>query len=207
MIDVFAWPIADFCVSPTQASVNEPLFTFCPLWSQDVTQWNWNFGDLSAMDNVNTNPIHSYSAVATNNDYYTYEICIDVLNVHGCYDSICKKVELIPEFEFYIPNCFTPNNDHINEVFFGKSRGVKEYSIWVFDRWGNLIWDCDFEGKNINWDNFGQDGMSSACKWDGKVEGGASDEEVQEDVYVWKVRLTDIFDKKHNYIGHVSVVK
>jgi hypothetical protein len=29
----------------------------------------------------------------------------------------------------------------------------------------------------------------------------------QEDVYVWKVRLTDIFDRVHTYIGHVSIVK
>lgn len=207
MIDVFAWPVAEFCVSPTQASVNEPNFSFCDLWSGDVTQWTWDFGDYSPMDNSSTDPVHSYSAIATNNDYYTFDICVNVLNVHGCYDSICHTVELIPEFEFYIPNCFTPNGDFINEVFFGKSRGVKEYNIWVFDRWGNLIWDCDYEGKNIDWDNFGQDGMSSACKWNGKVEGGASNSMVQEDVYVWKVRLTDIFDKKHNYIGHVSVVK
>ena len=205
-IEVFQWPAADFCVAPAQASVNDPSFYFCDLWSSDVSNWIWNFGDGSS-DSTNTNPIHSYSASAVFNDYYTYSICLHVENTHGCWDTICHTVELIPEFEFYIPNCFTPNGDMMNELFFGKSRGVREYEIMIFDRWGNLIWDCEFTGSNVSWDISGQDGMSSACKWDGEVEGGRSDALVQEDVYVWKVKLTDIFDKKHTYIGHVSSVR
>ena len=33
--------------------------------------------------------------------------------------------------------------------------------------------------------------MPAACQWDGKLFGKT----VQQDVYVWKVRLTDIFGK------------
>ena len=36
---------------------------------------------------------------------------------------------------------------------------------------------------------------------------GGSGQLAQEDVYVWKVKLTDVFTKQHNYIGHVSIVK
>jgi len=205
-IHVFAWPSSDFSVAPPQNSVNSPLFSFSNLWSSDVTQWLWNFGD-NETDSTNQNPAHSYSATATNNDYYTYNVCLSVQNQHGCWDKICRTVELLPEFDFFIPNCLTPNGDHTNEFFFGKGRGIKEYNIWLFDRWGNMIWDCHQEGKNTAWDDIGQDGMSSACQWDGKVEAGSSNDLVQEDVYVWKVKLTDIFDKVHNYIGHVSVVK
>ena len=43
--------------------------------------------------------------------------------------------------------------------------------------------------------------------WDGKVQGGASNEIVQQDVYVWLVKLVDAFDKKRKYVGHVSVIK
>jgi hypothetical protein len=42
--------------------------------------------------------------------------------------------------------------------------------------------------------------------WNGTVENKGGDL-VQIDVYVWKVVLTDVFNKKHKYIGHVSVVK
>ncbi|MBI3501950.1 MAG: PKD domain-containing protein [Bacteroidetes bacterium] len=212
-ITIFGWPNADFCMNTNEASVNDPQFYFCPQWTNDVTQWTWDFGDGSptvsgnSSNNQNTNPAHSYSAVATNNDFYSFNVCVSVQNVHGCYDSTCHEVTLTPEYSFYIPNCVTPNGDGINDVFFGKSRGVKDYNIWIFDRWGNMIYDCHYSGKNVDWDKFGQGGMSSACKWDSKVEGGNSNDLVQEDVYVWKVKLTDIFDKVHEYIGHVSVVK
>lgn len=75
----------------------------------------------------------------------------------------------------------------------------------IFDRWGNLIWKCNHEGKNTDWDAWGQEGMPSACKWDGRANGGENIAQI--DTYVWKVQLTDIFDKKHHYIGIVNIVK
>ena len=213
MINVYPWPKADFCVTPNIAPATDPVFNFCDQWSQDVVNWSWNFGDNSNVDSVNTDPAHSYSATAISNDFYTYNICIRVQNQHGCWDTTCKVVELIPEFEFYIPNTFTPNSDGMNEFFFGKCRGVKDYNIWVFDRWGNELWDCHRTDKNTNWDSPGQDGLSSFCKWDGKVAGGGMDmnshtnQLAQEDVYVWKVELVDIFNKPHTYIGHVNIVR
>ena len=156
------WPNADFCISPAgPVSATDPVFTFCDLWSSDVVQWTWNFGDGDS-NIVNTDPIHNYSATVTQNDFYTYQICLRVQNQYTCWDTICKTVEIIPEYEFYIPNTFTPNGDFMNEVFFGKGRGIKEYTIWIFDRWGNVIWDCTKSDKNTNWDNPGQDGLSSA---------------------------------------------
>ena len=212
VVNAYPWPKADFCVSPDKAPATNPVFNFCDQWSSDVSQWTWHFGDGDT-DIVSTDPVHSYSLSAYANDYYSYNICLNVENQYGCWDTVCHSVELIPEFTFYIPNTFTPNADGMNEIFFGKSRGVKDYNIWVFDRWGNLIWKCHYEGKNTSWDYAGQDGISSACKWDGVVQdhgidmNGNSKQLSQEDVYVWKVELTDIFDKKHNYIGHVNIVR
>lgn len=213
-INVYPWPAADFCVAPSLAPTTHPVFTFCDAWSADVVKWNWDFGD-NTNDTISTDPVHSYSASATQNDFYTFPICIRVQNQYGCWDTACHSVELIPEFTFYIPNSFTPNGDGINDMFYGKCRGVKEYSIRVFDRWGNQVWDCDYKGKNTDWDkdNSGQEGMASYCKWNGKVVPGGADMNgksnltAQEDVYVWKVKLTDIFDKSHVYTGHVTLVQ
>jgi hypothetical protein len=36
---------------------------------------------------------------------------------------------------------------------------------------------------------------------------GNSKQPAQEDVYVWKVKLTDKHDKQHNYIGHLNMVR
>jgi hypothetical protein len=211
-IQVYPWPKADFCVAPLQAPATDPVFNLCDLWSSDVVQWSWDFGD-NTTDVTNTDPVHSYSAAIAGNDFYQFNICLHVQNQNGCWDTICKVVELIPEFTFYIPNTFTPNSDPHNDLFFGKGRGIKEYNIWIFDRWGNQIWDCHHADKNTNWDNQGQDGLSSYCKWDGMVVNGGLDmngnsrQLAQEDVYVWKVQLTDIFDRRHTYVGHVNIVR
>jgi gliding motility-associated-like protein len=217
MIEVYAWPTAEFGVAPTVAPSTNPVFNFSEGWSKDVTKWYWNFGDSSPFDTTNTDPMHSYSTTVTNNDFYSKQICIHVENVHTCWANICHTVELIPEFVFYIPNTFTPNGDGTNEMFYGKCRGVKEYDIWVFDRWGNQVWDCHHDDRNINWDsdltNPRQEGLSSYCKWDGIVVqggmdmGGNSRQLAQEDVYVWKIHLIDIFNKRHTYIGHVNIVR
>jgi len=215
LVTVYSWPNADFCIDHTQAPATDPVFSFCPLWSPNpgVTNWVWNFGDGTALDSTNTNPVHSYSLAAMSNDFSSYTITLLVKNQYGCWDTISKVVELIPEFEFYIPNSFTPNGDNANDLFFGKGRGIKDYSIWIFDRWGNMVWDCHWSEKNTVWDGNGKEGMPSACKWDGKVVKGGVDmsgnsgQLVQEDVYVWKVKLTDVFDKKHSYVGHVSAIK
>jgi gliding motility-associated-like protein len=215
LVNVYPWPHADFCVAPDLAPATNPVFSFCDMWSPNpgVTNWIWNFGDGSDLDSTSTDPVHSYSATASGNDFYSYNVCLKVKNQYGCWDTACKSVELVPEFVFYIPNTFTPNDDRINDRFFGKGRGIKEYNIEIFDRWGNMLWDCSHEGKNTDWDSNGQDGMSSACKWDGVVQQGGLDQSgnsgaiSQQDVYIWKVKLTDIFNKKHTYVGHVNIVR
>ena len=212
VISVYSVPNADFCVAPQKAPATDPVFNFCDQWSSDVTKWVWNFGDNS-YDSINTDPVHSYSSTIAGNDFYKYNVCLMVETRNKCWDTTCKVVELVPEFVFYIPNTFTPNMDGYNELFFGKGRGIKEFNIWVFDRWGNQIWDCHHSGKNADWDNSGQDGLSSYCKWDGVViqggwdMNGNSKQLIQQDVYVWKVALTDIFGRQHSYIGNVNVLR
>ncbi len=211
-VQVYPWPTADFCVAPDKAPATNPVFNFCDLWSKDVVQWTWNFGD-NTTDVTNTDPTHSYLSAITGNDFYNFNVCLQVQNQYGCWDTTCKTVELIPEYVFYIPNTFTPNSDMTNDFFFGKGRGIKEYSIWLFDRWGNQIWDCHISENNKDLDNNGKDGLSSLCQWNGNVEGGGMDmggntnKLAQEDVYVWKVNLTDIFDRRHTYVGHVNVIR
>ena len=63
------------------------------------------------------------------------------------------------------------------------------FSYQFLSLWGNEI----FEGKDIN------------SKWDGRVYNNSTI--AQQDVYVWKVVLTDIFNEEHSYIGTVSIVK
>ncbi|MBI3518517.1 MAG: PKD domain-containing protein, partial [Bacteroidetes bacterium] len=180
-ITVYPTPIANYTVTPNPGNVLTPLVYFINQ-SVDYTKWWWSFGDGPFnSDSVNVNPTHFYSDETAQ----IYNSHLIVANQYGCKDTAYVLVEIGPEFTFYIPNAFTPaNEDNINDVFTGKGIGIVKYEMWIFDRWGANIFYTDDIVKG----------------WNGKVQGKS--QEVQQDVYIWKVKLLDVLGKKHDYIGH-----
>ncbi|MBI2968341.1 MAG: gliding motility-associated C-terminal domain-containing protein, partial [Bacteroidetes bacterium] len=74
-------------------------------------------------------------------------------------------------------------------VFKVSAIGIKTIKMYIFDRWGDEI----FRSEDVN------------AGWDGKAnKGGAI---VQQDVFVFKIEVRDVNDRKHSYVGHVSVIK
>jgi gliding motility-associated-like protein len=186
-VTVYPTPIAAYAVSPNPGTVIEPLIYFTNQ-SQDYVKWWWTFVGTGPykIDSVNVNPTHYYGS-ETAQTYYTNLI---VMNQYGCTDTAYVPVEIGPEFTFYIPNAFTPSNDDgINDYFNGKGIGIAKYEMWIFDRWGEKIFYTDDINKG----------------WDGRVQGKSK--EGKQEVYVWKVKLVDVLGKKHEYIGHVTLLK
>lgn len=181
-ITVYPNPVADFNIDPTYTTLINPVFEFINL-STGADFWDWNFGDNHTSTLQNPEP-NTYPAVIA-----TYTIALTTTTQYGCYDTTSRTIEVGPDFVFYIPNAFTPNADGVNDYFFGKGIGIIKYDIWIFDRWGNMI----FHGEDLN------------DKWNGKANDGKDIAQI--DVYVWKVKLTDVFQKKHSYIGTVTLVK
>ncbi|MCC7303416.1 MAG: gliding motility-associated C-terminal domain-containing protein, partial [Bacteroidia bacterium] len=183
-IDVWPLPVADFTASPTTTSILDPTIHFTDQ-SQGATQWNWNFGDFQNGSSTLQNPSYTYG------DTGTYLVTLVVANQWGCTDQDSMIIVITDDFTFYAPNAFTPNGDGFNEAWVPEGIGIDrdKFEMWIFDRWGNLIWQTDVWGR----------------PWDGTANGGS--EIVQEDVYVWKVVLHDIFGRKHQFVGHVSVIK
>jgi gliding motility-associated-like protein len=185
MIETFAKPVAAFTSDPT-ASIYDPTVHFYDQSATDIKTWTWDLGDGTSISPNTKNPVHTYPFELAG----VYTIKLLVSNANGCLDSITHPVEIIPEFTFYIPNAFTPSDENkINDLFMGKGIGIVEYHLWIFDRWGNAVFDAD----NIN------------KGWDGHVKEGAA--MAQQDVFVWKVHLKDVFGKAHTYFGTVTLVK
>lgn len=183
-ITVFPVPIAAYNASPNPANVVEPFVQFSNQ-SSGYTKWWWSFGDGPFIDSVNVNPFYEYSNVSAD----TYISSLIVQNQYGCRDTAYLKIEITPEFAFYIPNAFSPHNsDGINDYFTGSGIGIEKYEMWIFDRWGEMIYYTDDILKG----------------WNGKVQG--KDKECKQDVYVWKVKIKDVLGKKHDYIGHVTLL-
>lgn len=182
MVTVYPIPVADFTVSPQPTTILNPLIHFTDQ-SIGASAWYWYFGDGDSLNFNDANPVHQYR------DTGTYTATLIVKNQWGCIDSIQREVVIGPDFVFYVPNAFTPNGDGKNDLFFGTGTGIKDLEMFIYDRWGNMIFTTKQYGTG----------------WDGHANGGA--DVAQMDVYVWLIKVTDVFDKKHKYVGHVTLVK
>ncbi|MEO7088084.1 MAG: PKD domain-containing protein, partial [Bacteroidia bacterium] len=183
MITVYPVPEAAFTMNPQPTTIVNPTINFVDQ-STGASSWHWNFGDGDTLTWASDNhPTHTYG------DTGTFNVEEIVINQFGCSDTVTHPIIIEPTFTFYAPNAFTPNGDGVNDYFYGTGIGIKTYEMWIFDRWGNLI----FYTNDLN------------NKWNGVVMGGTRMAQI--DVYVWKVKLLDVFDKSHQYIGHVSLVK
>ena len=190
IVNVYPLSKADFSVDPPVASIEDPTFTIIDL-SKGGVKGLWEFGDgIDSIYVPGTNHMHTYPAENIPGGE-TYTIRLTIVNQYGCPDAISKTIHIEPEWTFYVPDAVSPNGDGKNETFFGTGIGILEKEMWIFDRWGLLI----FHTTDLN------------GAWDGKVASGSSNELVQQDVYVWKIRIKEIFGKTHTYLGHVTVVK
>lgn len=182
-ITVLPQPKPAFTYSPNPVVIIDPAVTFSDQ-STDAVSWNWMFSSDANDTSSLKNPNFIYP------DTGCYPLQLIVKSQYGCADTLNSEICVEMEFEFYVPNSFTPNDDGINEIFSPLGTGVSEtdYEFMIFDRWGSEIF------KTNRWG----DG------WNGKVkEGGKL---VQLGTYVWMVRVFDIQGNFHQYTGRVSVI-
>ncbi|MBL4752569.1 MAG: PKD domain-containing protein [Flavobacteriales bacterium] len=186
-VDAYPEPIAGFMASPDSVTLIAPFVTFTNT-SSGADSFYWDIGDgftfITTSDSVYQ---HTYS----DQDTATYLIELVVANTFGCLDSIAHEVIVFGDHALFVPNAFSPNNDFINDTFFPKVIGIDEdnFEMLIFDRWGDLIYKTD----NIN------------APWDGTANEGKK--LAQQDVYIWLIRASDITAGKHQYIGHVTLIR
>ncbi len=180
-ITVYPNPISSFTVQPETTTITDPVISITDL-SAGANFWNWNFGDSDTSSAVNPLP-HTYA------DTGTYIITLITSTQYNCLDTMNQTIVIEPDFLFYIPSAFTPNDDGINDNFYGKGIFIIGYEMTIFDRWGNLIFFSDDINKT----------------WDGKANHGT--ETAEGDVYIYSFKVTDIKKRKHNYRGTVTLVR
>ncbi len=182
-IYVLPSPVAGFNASPQPTDILKPDISFTNT-SSGATSWSWDFGDSDS--SVVLNPNHTYITDGS------YNVILIVSNsATGCSDTIIKTIIIKPYFTFYIPNAFTPNYDHLNDIFNGYGMSISEYHLYIFNRWGQVIFESNdqYEG------------------WNGKAKNGNAREECQPGQYIYEFLLKDKLGKRHTFIGWVELIK
>ena len=92
-------------------------------------------------------------------------------------------------FAYFIPNSFTPNGNALNDVFNGKGVGFRNdgFELSIYDRWGEKIFYTEDPYKG----------------WDGKISGKVC----MGGVYAYKIRVTELNNIEHKYVGTVVLVR
>ncbi len=176
--------LAQFSASPQPTNIFNTNINFTDQSTGSPITWTWYFGTLDSA--FVQNPTYNFPGDAAG----CYDVVLIANNAANCPGSDTMQVCIDPDYVIYFPNAFTPDGDGINEGFIGVGEGIKKYEMWIFDRWGNQLYYTDDINK----------------PWNGTVA-GKSGQICEEDVYVWKATVVDVFDKKHKFIGHVSLIR
>ncbi len=186
IVTVYPLPNANFTYSPDPVDISTPTVQFASTGNSSkypLVYWHWAFGDGSDSTSYIKNPEHTYT------DTGTYCVTLTVENQNGCLDSATNCLVVEPDFTLYIPNAFTPNQDGLNEVFIPKGTYVKDYDMYIFDRWEAQI----FHSSDMK------------IGWNGEVNGTGAI--CQQGTYLYLIKVTDSRGKPHSYTGMVNLVK
>ena len=140
--------------------------------NEDISYSEWHLGDGTIIYNE-LYFSHTYL------DTGSYTVKYYITNEYQCTDSVISQVKINPMFYTFIPNSFTPNNDNDNDLFFPSIIGHKNYTLKLYNRWGELIYD--------------QDNGS----WNGEING----KKAQIGTYSYSISVVDFNDRLFIYPG------
>lgn len=170
---------ASFTVEPSSGTA--PLnVTIIPTPADPSATCVWTING-EEIDEPGTNPVKFSEKGA----YIIKRACE---TAEGCRGEFSQTINVSgEEFEIYIPNTFTPNEDGVNEIFSVKGIGIDKIKIWIFNRWGELLysWDC-----------------LDDCGWDGFYKG----KRVPNGVYVYRLEALGLNGTKTFRSGKVCVI-
>lgn len=173
------FPVADFNYN---LNMSEGLVEFYNM-SEEVTltdfgieidlesNFRWNFGKTK-YDTVFQSFADKYNDTTVKYKYGYYNVFLEAESEYGCIDTITKTVFVDAEFALYFPNAVCPVHPSGQiAVFHPRGFGLEEYRVWIYDKWGNLIWFSDQL-------RYGQPKEMWDCRYNGTI--------VQQGYYIWK---------------------
>lgn len=179
-ITVYNRPLADFVQKPEEITLNnnDALFENASL---NATGFIWS------IDSVFISSQKDLQYTFTQEGCYQIQLIAG--NGNSCRDTTTREVCVTSGFNFWMPKAFSPDDDGVNDFLLPQGTGwvTDGYTFEIISRWGMSI----FKTNDVN------------AAWDGKMGGVA----VTDDIYTWRVFVKDIYDKEHEYMGHILIMR
>lgn len=179
-VNAYPIPVADFNFGPGKPVEENEIYFSDGSVGPGINKWSWFFNS-----NTQTSTLQHPSYIFQQPGGYA--VTLIVQNQWGCKDTITKPVLVGEDYSLFVPDAFSPNGDGVNDIFQPKGHGIVQYSLQVFDRWGEKLFSTtDFP-----------------TGWDGSFKG----QPCKSDSYVWKIVVYNVFGKSKEYVGHVTLMK
>ncbi|MEM9983679.1 MAG: gliding motility-associated C-terminal domain-containing protein, partial [Bacteroidota bacterium] len=171
-------PLAAF--EPSVQEGYAPLLVGFENQSFHATRFAWDFGDGSFT--TEAQPFHQYQQPGD------YEVRLTADNYLDCPSEFSFRFIRILDFNMFIPNVFSPNNDGRNDEFTFVMNSIEWVEIAIYNRWGREI-------ARSNQVNFA---------WDGRLSNGRL---AAEGVYTYTLRARSFSGQEINRQGTLTLVK
>ena len=189
IIEAFARPQADFAVKPLLLYIPGDIL-YTSNRSFGATTFLWDFGDGFSSNEVQ--PQHTYKTEGA------FDISLIAISIQGCSDTtvMASAVSVQKGGQVLIPNAFSPNvgsagpgglSNGKNDFFLPLTRGVVEFELLVFNRWGELLFES--RDPNMGWDGY----------YNGKL--------CAQDVYVYKLTAMYENGEKTVRVGDINLIR
>ena len=112
---------------------------------------------------------------------------VTVTNASGCQMVDSVYIEVDPSTNLYVPNIFSPNGDGNNDIYLVRGKGVEQFHLAIYNRWGQMI----FESEDIE------------KGWDGTKDGTP----LNQGVFVYKLNVIMYDGDTYKQTGNITLVR
>lgn len=182
-MEVRAHPIADFYPDSVALQLPDTTMQFWNAsFNNNPDSSFWDFGNGYTVDNID-------HAIGVYQDSGLFDVQLIVMRDIGCPDTLVKPFRVWEQETFFIQSAFTPNGDGVNDVFKINQKGITNWHVKIFDRWGKLQW----ETTDVN--QF----------WDGTSL--KSGKELPQGAYSYQIDLTWYTGKTFSKMGTITLFR
>ena len=183
-VNVIPSPIPSFTTDPDIRLDPDVLLSEMPIrfynTSLGASSFDWDFGN-GVSSTQGTSFEYSYP------DSGNFVITLTGFNELGCPVSIYRAIHVILDPGLWVPTAFTPGDDDLNDLFLVSGLMIQEYQIWIYDRWGKLLYNSKDIGQG----------------WDGRFAG----QELPEGVYTYHIVARDNLGNVIDRPGTVTLIR
>lgn len=108
-----------------------------------------------------------------------------------CTDTARVVLDIKPINTIYMPTAFTPDDDGLNDLYFGKGYfdGIKDYLFVIYNRWGDEVFSTD----DVN------------VKWNGRIDNTGV--ECPQGGYTYRIRYIDARNNPEVLKGNLMLLR